>query len=62
MPETSLAPPSPTQVVLSLEEWNEIQDSVIALHASIYVLSSDSGIRPFSLRAVLIICFLRIFR
>ena len=27
--------PSPTQVVLSIEEWNEIEDSVIGLHASI---------------------------
>ncbi len=43
MPETSLAPPSPTQVVLSLEEWNEIQDSVIALHASICCGVHDEG-------------------
>ncbi|MEE8586823.1 MAG: hypothetical protein V3T83_18435 [Acidobacteriota bacterium] len=43
MPETSLAPPSPTQVVLSLEEWNEIQDSVIALHASISSGVHDEG-------------------
>ncbi len=43
MPETSLAPPSPTQVVLSLEEWNEIQDSVIALHASICAGVHDEG-------------------
>ena len=27
--------PTPTQVVLSIEEWNEIEDSVIGLHASI---------------------------
>jgi len=38
MPEKEFTPtPSepPTQVVLSIEEWNEIEDSVIALHASI---------------------------
>ncbi len=42
MPERESTPtpsPSPTQVVLSIEEWNEIEDSVIGLHASIYVLS-----------------------
>jgi hypothetical protein len=27
--------PTPTEVVLSIEEWNEIEDSAIALHASI---------------------------
>ena len=38
MPENQFTPaPSetPTQVVLSIEEWNEIEDSVIALHAAI---------------------------
>ncbi len=38
MPEKESTPtpsPSPTQVVLSIEEWNEIEDSVIGLHASI---------------------------
>ncbi len=36
MPERESTPtPSPTQVVLSIEEWNEIEDSVIGLHASI---------------------------
>ncbi len=38
MPERDFTPspsPTPTQVVLSLEEWSEIEDSVIALHASI---------------------------
>ena len=45
MPETSLAPPSPStpQVVLSLQEWDEIQDSVIALHASISAGVHDEG-------------------
>ena len=38
MPERDFTPTpstSPTQVVLSIEEWNEIEDSVIGLHASI---------------------------
>ena len=45
MPETSLAPASPStpQVVLSLKEWDEIQDSVIALHASIDYGVQDEG-------------------
>ncbi len=38
MPERDFTPtptPTPTQLVLSIEEWNEIEDSVIGLHASI---------------------------
>ncbi len=41
--ESSTPSPSPTQVVLSIEEWNEIQDSVIALHASISVGVHDEN-------------------
>ncbi len=45
MSETSLAPPSPSapQVVLSLQEWKEIEDSAIALHASIRYGVHDEG-------------------
>jgi hypothetical protein len=47
MPEREFTPtPSenPTQVVLSIEEWNEIEDSVIALHAVLVTGVSDENL------------------
>ena len=45
MPKTSLAPqnPSTPEVVLSLKEWDEIQDSVIALHAAMAAGCASHG-------------------
>jgi hypothetical protein len=45
MPGSSVAPPSPStpQVVLSRKEWDEIEDSVIALHAAIDAGVHDEG-------------------
>ena len=47
MPEREFTPtPSepPAQVVLSLEEWNEIEDSVIALHAALVTGVQDENL------------------
>ena len=45
MPDRESSTPSPStpQVVLSQKEWDEIQDSVIALHASIDYGVQDEG-------------------
>jgi len=36
-------PDSPQQIVLSLDEWTEIEDSVIALHAAMEAGCASNG-------------------
>ncbi len=36
-------PESPQQIILSLDEWTEIEDSVIALHAAIDAGCASAG-------------------